>query len=222
MKQKKSGALAHMYGSPSFLREEMGKGRGKALCLLPALVVLAACDPVSLGVGAAATGGVAVAQERSVKDAVSDTGIRLSINDLWLKESLDLYSSLGLSVNEGRVLVTGQVPTPEARVTAIRLVWQVDGVREVINEVEVAESDGISGYARDAWITTQLRTRLTFDTSLRAINYSVETVGGTIYLMGVAQDQAELDRVIAHARQIPYVRQVISYVRMKDDASATA
>ncbi|HET8725995.1 MAG TPA: BON domain-containing protein, partial [Alphaproteobacteria bacterium] len=148
--------------------------------------------------------------------------IRLSINDLWLKESLDLYSSLGLSVNEGRVLVTGQVPTPEARVTAIRLVWQVDGVREVINEVAVAESDGISGYARDAWITTQLRTRLTFDTSLRAINYSVETVGGTIYLMGVAQDQAELDRVIAHARQIPYVRQVISYVRMKDEAPATA
>lgn len=181
-----------------------------------AMPVLAACDPVTLGVGAAATGGVVLAQERPAGEAVSDTAIRIQINDLWFKKDIDLYQRLGLSVNEGRVLVTGRVPTQEARLDAIRLVWQVNGVREVINEVEVAESEGISGYARDAWISTQLRSRLTFDTSVRALNYSVETVGGVIYLMGVAQDQAELDRVTAHARQIPYVRQVVSYVRLKD------
>jgi osmotically-inducible protein OsmY len=185
-------------------------------------LALGACDPVSLGVGAAATGGVVLAQERPAKEAVSDTAIRLSINDLWLKEDLDLYQRLGLSVNEGRVLVTGLVPSQEDRLTAIRLVWQVDGVREVINEIEVAESEGISGYARDVWISTQLRSRLTFDTSIRAVNYSVETVGGTIYLMGIAQDQAELDRVIGHARQIPYVRRVVSHVRMKDDPAPVA
>lgn len=187
-----------------------------------AALLLTACDPLSLGVGAAATGGITVAQERSVKDAVGDAAIRLAINDLWLQESVDLYQRLGLSVNEGRVLVTGRVPTPEDRLTAIRLAWQADGVREVINEVEVADNDGIGGYARDAWIAAQLRTRLTFDTSIRAINYSVETVGGTIYLMGIAQDPAELERVVSHARRIPYVRQVISYVRLKDQPPPTA
>jgi osmotically-inducible protein OsmY len=185
-----------------------------------AVPALAACDPVTLGLGAAATGGVVLAQERPAGEAVSDTAIRIQINDLWLKQDIDLYQRLSLSVNEGRVLVTGRVPTQEARLNAIRLAWQADGVREVINEVEVAESEGISGYTRDAWISAQLRSRLTFDTSIRAVNYSVETVGGTIYLMGIAQDRAELDRVMAHARQIPYVQQVVDYTRLKSQPPA--
>ena len=48
-----------------------------------------------------------------------------------------------------------------------------------------------------------------------AINYSVETVNGTIYLIGIAQNQEELDRVIAHARTIEYVRKVVDHVRVK-------
>ena len=60
---------------------------------------------------------------------------------------------------------------------------------------------------------------MTFDTSVLAINYSVETVDGVIYLMGIAQDRGELNRVIAHARQIPYVRGVVQYVRIKTEPS---
>jgi hypothetical protein len=33
----------------------------------------------------------------------------------------------------------------------------------------------------------------------------------------VAQSQAELDRVIAHAKDVSYVRRVVSYVLLKDD-----
>ena len=39
-----------------------------------------------------------------------------------------------------------------------------------------------------------------------------------VYLIGIAQDQRELDRVIAHSRTITYVRQVISHVRVKGTA----
>jgi osmotically-inducible protein OsmY len=34
--------------------------------------------------------------------------------------------------------------------------------------------------------------------------------------MGVAQSQAEIDRVIGHAKNISYVRRVVNYVRVKD------
>ena len=57
---------------------------------------------------------------------------------------------------------------------------------------------------------------------MRSINYNVDCVGGTIYLIGVAQDQAELERVIDHARDISYVRRVVSYVRLKDAAERGA
>ena len=45
----------------------------------------------------------------------------------------------------------------------------------------------------------------------------VKTVGGIVYLMGIAQNRNELDRVTNHARNLNYVRRVVSYVRLKDD-----
>jgi osmotically-inducible protein OsmY len=38
---------------------------------------------------------------------------------------------------------------------------------------------------------------------------------GVVYLMGIAQDRAELDRVVDHARNIGLVTKVVSYVRIK-------
>ena len=36
-----------------------------------------------------------------------------------------------------------------------------------------------------------------------------------ISLIGIAQDQAELDRVLAHARTIDYVKKIVNHVRVK-------
>ena len=49
------------------------------------------------------------------------------------------------------------------------------------------------------------------------INYTIETVNRIVYLMGIAQDQAEIDRVTTHARQVRYVRRVVSHVQLKND-----
>ena len=55
------------------------------------------------------------------------------------------------------------------------------------------------------------------DGDVLSINYSVETVNGTVYLIGIAQDEAELVRVIEHARGIEDVKRVVSHVVLKDD-----
>jgi osmotically-inducible protein OsmY len=90
-------------------------------------------------------------------------------------------------------------------------------VAEVINEIEVVDPGGVEAYAYDVWISTQLRTKLLFDKEIMSINYSVETVGGTVYLMGFAESLDELMRVEAHARNLPYVRRVVSYVRVGNE-----
>ncbi|HEY5597872.1 MAG TPA: BON domain-containing protein [Kiloniellales bacterium] len=176
---------------------------------------LGGCTPVGVAVGAGAGAGVAAAQERGFKGAMTDTEIRLAINDLWFKESLSLYSEVNLQVQEGKVLLTGNVPDPETRLNAVRLAWQVNGVREVINEIEVKDKSSLTDSAQDVWIATQLKAKLLVDSEVTSINYSIETVNQVIYLMGVAQSQAELDRVIGHAKSIAYVRRVVSYVRIK-------
>ncbi len=182
--------------------------------LLAAGLGLGACGPVAVGAGAA---GVTAAPERGFKDAVADTEIRFEINHLWFQESASLYSKVNLQVQEGRVLLTGNVPDPEARLRAVRLAWQAKGVGEVINEIEVRDTSSLLDAARDEWISAELEARILVDRAIVSINYSIETVNQAVYLIGIAQSQAELDRVIAHAKDIAYVRRVIDYVRLKDD-----
>jgi osmotically-inducible protein OsmY len=186
-----------------------------ALLAAGAAAALQGCVPAVVGAGA--TAGVAVAQERSVGSAIDDATIELNVNSALLQKSESLFSKVGVESVEGRVLLTGAVLTPEDRVEAGRLAWTVDGVKEVLNEVEVTDKSSIVDYAKDAWITTQLRGKLIGDRLVSDINYSIETVNGVIYLMGIAQNEAELQRVTGHARTIRGVNRVVSHVRLKND-----
>lgn len=203
-------------GVPARIRATVG-----ALALMGMAVALSACSPVGMVAGAGAGAGIAASQERGFKGAMDDQAIRLDINHLWFQESMALYRDVNLQVQEGRVLLTGTVPDEETRLRAVALAWQADGVREVINEIEVAEDGSLADAAQDRLISAKLKSRLLADADVDSINYSIETVDGAIYLIGIARSQAELDRVIAYARDIPYVRRVVNYVRVKDaDAAA--
>lgn len=191
----------------------------RPIILLAALMVaalgLSGCAGVVAGAGA--QGLVAAAQERKLLDAVDDKTIQLRINARFLNYDANLFRRVETEIVEGRVLLTGNVPRPEDRVEAARLTWQVAGVREVLNEIAVNDRSGILNYFKDSWITTRLRAKMITDAEIVDINYSVETVNGIVYLIGIAQDEAELKRLTGHARTLSGVRRVISHVRMKDD-----
>ena len=184
--------------------------------LVAVLASMAGCAGLGLGLatGVGASAGVAASKEGGLSQAAEDFRIQTEINNLWFRYDVDTFSKLDLTVTQGRVLVIGVVQNPEARVEAVRLAWQPKGVTQVINEVQVAESGGITGFARDTWITTRLRGQLTFDKQVESINYSIDTVKGVVYLMGTAQTQQELDHVIGIARTVPDVKRVVSYVRI--------
>ena len=188
-----------------------------AFLSLGLLLALSACGGAGLVAGGAATAGIAVVQERTVGAAIDDTAIQVQIKHYLLKASDDLFIRVGSEVHEGRVLLTGVVPTAEDRVEAVRLTWQADGVLEVLNEIQVSDRDGIIDYFKDVKVTTQLRYQMLRDRDISDVNYSVETVNGIVYLMGIARDQSELEKVTSHARNIAGVEKVISHVRLSDD-----
>lgn len=188
--------------------------RSTTLCLsLIAALAASACSPIGMAAGAGAALGIASAKEGGIASSATDLRIKAAISEKWFSYKVDTFTKLNLTVDQGRVLVTGTVQNPDDRVEAVRLAWQVSGVKQVINEIRVANSDGIQGFVKDGWITTRLRTAMTFDRDIQSINYTIDTVQGTVYLMGVAHSQAELDKVVALARTIPGVKQVISYVK---------
>jgi osmotically-inducible protein OsmY len=177
-----------------------------------AMLMMGGCAPLIVG-GAATTAVVAASQPRGIGGAISDTEIQAQINHFWFQHSIDMHSRLSTNVNEGAVLLTGRAKDPEMRLDAVRLAWQANGVKEIINEIVVDDGSTLTDSARDTWIGTQLRSKLMFDRDISSINYSIETVNGVVYLMGNARDPAELERVTGHARSLPYVKRVVSYVR---------
>ncbi len=187
------------------------------LVVLGLLPLLAGCTAWGMALGGGATAATAGSEERGFGQAVNDNGIMLGITNAMLQTDASMLHQVDVEVHEGRVLLAGRVDKPETRVTAVRLAWQQPNVVEVIDQIKVAESESLGEYAHDVWLAQELRNTLLIDSRVRSINYNVDCVAGTIYLMGVAQNQAELQRVIDHARDIPYVRGVVSFVRLKND-----
>jgi len=186
----------------------------KIALLLSVPLLLSACSGLGIATGAAAVTGISAAQEGGIRGAVSDTAIKIKINDLWFKYDVDAFTKLQTTIDQGRVLILGVVQNPEHRVEAVRLAWQVEGVKQVINEIRVEQSEGVKGFVRDKWITSKLRTSFTIDRDIQSINYSIDTVQGIVYLMGVAVNQKELNHVIEKVRTTSGVKKVVSYVKL--------
>jgi osmotically-inducible protein OsmY len=146
-------------------------------------------------------------------------GGRSEINDLWFKDEHGqvLMRDLNLQVQEGRVLVSGEVANADIRARAVQLAWKASGVREVLNEVEVGNSGGLRTYWTDSKIVRELEARMLLEKGITSPNYSVESYNGTVFLIGVAQDQTELNRVLQLARNISSVKKVVNHVLLKDD-----
>jgi osmotically-inducible protein OsmY len=191
------------------------KATAASICLAGFALALAACSPTGLALSAGTAVGVTAAQDRGIGGAAKDTRTRLEIDEGLLSESLDLFQDIHLQVQEGRVLLSGTVPNEDARLAAVRIAWRADGVREVVDEIEVAGDQSIGDYAQDRWIEAQVRAKLLTDRAVDSLNISIETVNQSVYLLGVAKSRDEIDRAVGHAKSVPYVRRVVSYVTLK-------
>jgi len=178
---------------------------------------MAGCVP--LIAGGAATGAVMASQDRGLEQGVNDNEIAVEINRKLAEKDAKLFTRVSTQITNGRVVLIGTVDNPEDRITATRVAWGVGGVKEVIDQIVVGKPLSFSEQTSDTVITTKLRASIIGDSKISSINYSIETLRGTIYLMGIAQSQAELDRVIGYARGISGVRNVISNVSVKTPAA---
>ncbi len=185
-------------------------------CAVVMLVpLLSGCVLVAAGAGVA--GISAARQERTIGNAVDDARIKTTLDTRLAKESPGLYLRVATTVVEGRVLLTGRVDVPENRLAASRVAWSVEGVRKVDNDIEVSDISGWLDGPADLIMRTELATALLADKGVKDVNYTTDVVHGVVYLMGIAQNKEELDRVIAHAQKLNGVRRVENYVVLKDD-----
>jgi osmotically-inducible protein OsmY len=167
-----------------------------------------------MAIGGGATIGTATYQERGVQVAARDLSTKMRMRARLVTAGKDFVIGINVDVYEGRMLLTGTLPNKELQAQAVSMAWKIDGVKDVINEIRTGNTNFLD-LGKDTWITTQLHSKITFDKKIFAINYSIKTVNGIIYLIGIAQNKAELDRVLRHTKTIGYVKKVINHVRIK-------
>src|SRR5271155_4644696 len=125
--------------------------------------------PVAIvgGIFAAGGAGYGADQERGGGGTASDFSIKTNVQSAWIKTDPQMPAGLNVTVYEGRTLLTGTAPTPEMKAQAQEVAGRVPGVRAVYNEIEVTPREGAWNSAKDAWITSQVRSDLVFNSHIR-------------------------------------------------------
>ncbi len=165
--------------------------------------------------GGAAAGAMVATREKGIGGTMSDSNLCTKVKMNLYNFNADLHAKVSVSVQNQEVLLTGVVQDASWPQEAERLAKSVDGVKSVINNIETEGEEGLGSMSSDSWITTRVRSSLLFEKDLYSLNYTVETVNGTVYLTGVGQDETEINRVVEIARNVGSVKKVVNHVKIK-------
>ena len=188
----------------------------KSLTILSAAILslsLAGCTTVT-------TAGFKKGDERNFARSVNDVSAERVIKARMARADGFKLSGVNVDVREGVVLLAGNVQRQEDRIEAERIAWSAPRVDQVGNEILMKDKQGAIRNAKDGLLTTSVKTRLTADKYVKSRNINVETHDGVVYLLGVARNQAELERAAEIASKTRGTREVISYVKVAGIPSA--
>ncbi|MDA9708776.1 BON domain-containing protein [Alphaproteobacteria bacterium] len=176
--------------------------------------LLTSCSQVIVG-GATSTSMIIV-QERSSKQAAIDILIKAKIEEAMFANNYDkLFSKVRVIVYEGRVLLVGTVLEENIKETANHISWNTKNVKEVANYITIGKNDLID-YVKDTRISLELRAKMLTDKEVSEVNFSVTTENRILYLVGIAQNNKELNKVIEHASNIAGVKKIVNLIKLKD------
>ncbi len=174
------------------------------------------CSPANILAGGASTGMVVAEGDRSIGAVVDDATIKINIAAKFINSNDNLFVDVSSTVLDGRVLLTGLVDNQEIRIDAVRRVWQVNGVNEVVNEIQIGNRASLKEYAQDVWITTQVKGLAAKTLGLRSIGYNFETIQGKVYIAGITKRPSQLEELIEATKTVKGVTEIINYVIVKE------
>jgi len=174
------------------------------------------CSPANILATGGATTMVVAEGDRSLGTVVDDATIKVNIASKFISSDDNLFININTNVLEGRVLLTGLVDNQEIRIDAVRRVWEIGGIKEVINEIEIGNRASLKDYGKDLWINTQAKGLAAKTIGLRFLAYNFETIRGKVYIAGITSRPEQLDKVIEVVKTIKGVTEIINYVVIKE------
>lgn len=192
------------------------------LRLLRTLVLTATAAALLSGCVAAVVGGTAAGvghDRRSWTTVLRDRNIQATAYDNFNKDKeLALKNNVSIVVYNGVMLLVGEVRTEELRQRAQSRVEGYEGVRKLVNEIEVREPEGFLSQRRDNTITAHVKTALLDIVDLPGFDptrVNITTAHRTVYLMGLLSRE-EAERVAEIARNVSGVEKVVRVLEYQD------
>ena len=164
--------------------------------------------------------GVSVAYDpRTVGMQIDDSIMQKNLTARLALNEKKYLIYISTKVLDGNIFLSGKVDEPEEKLKIIKLAWETKGVRSVKTAISIKGETNFKNSAKDALITTQLKTAFIFSKNIKATNYNIDTINGKTYIFGIAMTQEEKKEVIEEAKEIYGVKKVVPSIILVNELS---
>ena len=182
------------------------------------LIFLNAC------VGSSTSGifgsGVSIALDpRTLGTQIDDSIMQKNLQARLALSEKKYLIKLSVKVLDGRIFLGGKVDGPEEKLKITKMAWETKGARSVKNNIAIKQKFSFKNVAKDVLITSQLRTALIINKSVKAANFNIDTINQKIYVFGIAYNENEKKEIIQEAKQIVDVKEIVTSILMVSDLS---
>ena len=188
----------------------------KILFLLLISIILTGCAGVS-SKGIFGTGVSVAFDPRSVGTQIDDSIMQKNLSTRIVLLDKKYLISINSKVLDGRIFITGKVDNPEEKLKITKMAWETKGARSVRNDIKIKEKFDFKQSAKDLLITSQLRTAMIVNKTIKATNYQIDTYKNKIYIYGIAITTDEKDEVLNEAKQISDVEDIIASILLVEN-----
>ena len=185
--------------------------KNKILLIILISLFLVSC----VGVGSKGLFGTGVSvafDPRSVGTQIDDSIMQKNLSTRIILLDKKYLISVKSKVLDGRIFLTGKVDNPEEKLKITKMAWETQGARSVRNDIKIKEEFNFKQSAKDLLITSQLRTALILNKTIKATNYQIDTYKKKIYVYGIARTKDEKDEVVKEAKEILDVKDVVASI----------
>jgi osmotically-inducible protein OsmY len=174
--------------------------------LLASTAVLQGCAE-ALIVGGVAVGVMMAADRRQTEVMLADQGIEFSAGSK-IDEALKGQGHINVTSYNYTVLLTGEVPTAQAKADAEKVTSEVPKVRTVVNELQIAGTSSAASRSNDAYITSKVKSNFLGNGKFKPTDIKVVTEASVVYLLGLVTRE-EADAATEVARGTGGVQKVV-------------
>ena len=146
--------------------------------------------------------------EEQIKDSIDNEK-----SDFLNRNNLADFAYYDVKVMEGRVMLTGVAFDSKTKTFLANKVMNNLKVRSLLNEIVVKEKKSLfSTKISDYFLEKNIHMKIFFRSKIKSLNYEVSVIDSIAYVIGIAEDQEELELLLNLISTIRGIEKVVSHV----------